>query len=73
MPNVMLRENDKGDLTLYVPKRDLEDTVATIEFDSPDSWGGELTLADGSSFIIDKLPSKPDLPITIRARRGVGE
>ena len=73
MPSVMLRENEKGDLTLYVPKRDLEDTVASIEFDESDAWGGELTLADGSSFIIDKLPGKPDLPITIRARRGAGE
>ncbi|MAD47641.1 MAG: putative nitrogen fixation protein NifT [Oceanospirillaceae bacterium] len=70
MPNVMLRENDKGELTLYVPKKDLEDVIASIEFDAPDAWGGELTLSDGSSFIIDKLPGKPDLPITVRAKRG---
>ncbi len=71
MPNVMLRENDAGVLTLYVPKKDQEDPIASIEFDSDDAWGGELTLTDGSSFIIDKLPNKPELPITIRARRGV--
>jgi len=70
MPSVMLRENDKGELTLYVPKKDQEDVIATIEFDQADAWGGELTLGDGSSFIIDKLPGKPDLPITIRAKRG---
>lgn len=70
MPNVMLRENDKGELTLYVPKKDLEDVISSVEFDTPDAWGGELTLTDGSSFIIDKLPGKPDLPITVRARRG---
>lgn len=70
MPNVMLREND-GVMTLYVPKRDLEDRVVSIEHDSSDAWGGELTLADGSSFIIDTLPAKPELPITIRAKRGV--
>lgn len=70
MPNVMIRENDSGDLTLYVPKRDLEDTIVAIEHNAPDSWGGELTLADGSSFIIDVMPGKPELPITIRAKRG---
>lgn len=70
MPNVMLREND-GVMTLYVPKRDLEDTVVSIEHDTDDAWGGELTLADGSSFIIDTLPGKPELPMTIRAKRGV--
>tara|TARA_Y100001001_G_scaffold164729_1_gene198369 strand:- start:3727 stop:3936 length:210 start_codon:yes stop_codon:yes gene_type:complete len=66
----MLRENDKGELTLYVPKKDQEDVISSIEFDSADAWGGELTLPDGSSFIIDKLPGKPDLPITVRAKRG---
>ncbi|WP_369855489.1 putative nitrogen fixation protein NifT [Candidatus Thalassolituus haligoni] len=70
MPNVMLRENDKGELTLYVPKKDQEDIVASIEFDTADTWGGELTLGDGSSYIIDTLPGKPDLPLTIRAKRG---
>lgn len=73
MPNVMLRENDRGELTLYVPKKDLEDVITSIEYDSVDSWGGELTLADGSSFIIDTLPGKPDLPVTVRARRGSGD
>ena len=70
MPNVMLRENDKGELTLYVPKKDLEDTIVSIEHNSADAWGGELTLGDGSSFIIDVMPGKPDLPITVRAKRG---
>ena len=73
MPSVMLRENDKGELTLYVPKKDLEDTIVKIEFNSADAWGGELTLADGSSFVIDKMPGKPDLPITVRAKRGAEE
>lgn len=70
MPNVMIRENDKGDLTLYVPKKDLEDTIVSVEYCGADCWGGELTLADGSSFIVDILPEKPELPITIRAKRG---
>jgi len=49
MPNVMLRENDKGELTLYVPKKDQEDVISSIEFDSADAWGGELTLPDGKN------------------------
>ncbi|MGB1090735.1 MAG: putative nitrogen fixation protein NifT [Oceanobacter sp.] len=70
MPTVMLREND-GELTLYIPKKDLEDVIVSVEFDGDEGWGGELTLGDGSSYIIDKLDTKPDLPISIRAKRGV--
>lgn len=69
MPNVMIRENE-GVMTLYVPKRDLEETIVSIEFNDPDCWGGEVKLADGSSFILEKFPEAPSLPITLRAKRG---
>jgi nitrogen fixation protein NifT len=70
MPNIMLRDNEKGELTVYVPKKDQEDVIVKIEFNSESEWGGELTLGDGSSFIIEKMPGKPDLPLTVRAKRG---
>ncbi len=69
MPSVMLRINDEGKLTFYIPKKDLEEVVASIEHDSPDAWGGEITLADGSSYYIEPLDSPPKLPITLRAKR----
>lgn len=70
MPSVMIREDDNGQMTLYVAKKDLEETVVAIEHDAADQWGGAFTLADGSSYYIDPLPAKPTLPITLRAKRG---
>ncbi len=67
MPNVMIRKAE-GKMTLYVPKRDLEDEIASIEFESDDKWGGEITLADGSSYYLDPIPM-PSLPKTVRVRR----
>ena len=70
MPKVMLRNNEAGVMTLYVPKKDLEEDVSSIEFDSEDKWGGIIELADGTRYKLDVLESKPDFPITLRATRG---
>ena len=72
MPNVMIRRNNTGQLTLYVAKRDLEDNIVSIEHDTPELWGGEVKLADGSAYYIDPI-TPPKLPITIRAKRAGGE
>ena len=69
MPNVMIREEQGGKLSLYIAKKDLEEAVESIEFDSPEHWGGNILLADGSSWFIEPT-AKPKLPITLRARRG---
>ena len=73
MPNVLITQNEKGDLTLYVAKKDEEDTIVSIQHTAPDCWGGEITLASGTSYIVEPLSAIPDLPITVRAKRGVGE
>lgn len=70
MPSVMIRENENGQMTLYVAKKDLEENVVAIEHEQADHWGGAFTLADGSSYYIEPLSSKPTLPITLRAKRG---
>ena len=70
MPSVMIRQNDAGQLTLYVAKKDLEATVVSIQHDQPDRWGGEFVLADGTSYYIEPLSTTPSLPITLRAKRG---
>ena len=70
MPSVMIRENESGQMTLYVPKKDLEENVVSIEHNQPDCWGGEFKLADGSSYYIEPLAVAPSLPITLRAKRG---
>jgi len=69
MPNVMLRQNDAGELVFYVAKKDLEETVVSIEHNQPDAWGGELELSDGSRFYLEPLSEPPKLPITIRVKR----
>ena len=69
MPNVMIRRNDQGKLTLYVAKKDLEDVIVYMEKDGSDGWGGNVELADGSCYFLDPLEAEPKLPITLRARR----
>lgn len=68
MPNVMIRRNNEGQLTLYVAKRDLEENIVSIEHDNQEIWGGEVTLADGSSYYLEPMAT-PKLPITVRAKR----
>lgn len=73
MPSVMIRRNESGQMTLYIAKKDLEETVVSIEHETPEKWGGEFTLADGSGYYIEPLSEPPTLPITLRARRAGGQ
>jgi len=73
MPKVMIRSDAAGRLSLYVPKRDLEESIVAIQHDTSECWGGEISLADGSRFLLDVLDTRPSLPITLRARRVGGE
>lgn len=68
MPNVMIRKDGEGNMTLYVAKKDLEDNIVSIEHESEEQWGGEVKLADGSSYYIEPI-AQPKLPITVRAKR----
>ena len=73
MPNVMIRKDGNGKMTLYVAKRDLEEDIVSIEHDTADQWGGEIKLADGSAYYLEPM-IPPRLPITLRAKRlGGGE
>jgi nitrogen fixation protein NifT len=69
MPNVMLRNNDSGELVFYVAKKDLEETVVSIEHSGPEAWGGEMELSDGTRFYLEPFDKPPKLPITVRVRR----
>jgi nitrogen fixation protein NifT len=64
----MLRRDGAGKLSLYVAKKDLEETVVSVEFETPEKWGGALTLGDGSVFYVDPMP-EPRLPVTVKAKR----
>ena len=69
MPKVMIRKSESGVMTLYVAKKDLEETVVSLEFEGPDKWGGEVELADGSRYFLDPVEYMPKLPVTLRAKR----
>lgn len=70
MPKVMLRRDTNGLLICYVPKKDLEGRVASLEFDQPGKWGGRMVLDDGTAFHIEPLDAPPVFPAEMRASRG---
>jgi nitrogen fixation protein NifT len=63
---VMLRNNCKGELVVYVAKKDLEEEVIKQE---ETSEGKVFTLANGWELAIPTLTEPFKLPQTIEARR----
>lgn len=64
---VMIRRTSKGQLSAYVPKKDLEEPVVAQE--NPGLWGGQVTLANGWVLALPDLPADTALPITVEARK----
>ncbi|NOT67743.1 MAG: putative nitrogen fixation protein NifT [Methylophilaceae bacterium] len=67
---IMIRRNENGILSAYVPKKDLEENI--VEQENPDMWGGTVTLANGWVLALPEMAADTRLPITVEARR-VGE
>lgn len=63
---VMLRENSAGKLTVYVPKKDLEEEVVK-QIDS--EAGKVFTLANGWELEISNLDEPLKIPQTYEAKR----
>ncbi|KIM06699.1 MAG: nitrogen fixation protein FixT [Sulfurovum sp. FS08-3] len=55
MAKVMLREAD-GEIYFYIAKKDMEETIESIEFDTPEKWGGEVELSNGETWWIQPAP-----------------
>jgi len=64
---IMIRRNEKGELSAYVPKKDLEEPIVSHE--NPDLWGGIIKLANGWQLELPEMPEGTRLPITIEAKR----
>jgi nitrogen fixation protein NifT len=64
---VMIRKDAAGSLSVYVPKKDLEEPVVAQE--SPDLWGGSVTLGNGWRLALPDLAADTRLPVTVEARR----
>lgn len=67
---VMIRKSTKGDLSLYVPKKDLEEPIVAMQH--PGMWGGTVTLGNGWLMELPEMAADTRLPITVEARK-VGE
>lgn len=59
MAKVMLRESE-GVTYFYVAKKDMEETIESLEFNSEDNWGGECELSNGETWWIQ--PGPKNLP-----------
>ena len=61
----MLREQ-AGDIVFYVAKKDMEEIIEKVEFDSEEKWGGEVNLTNGDVWFIEPGPKK--IPNEINAK-----
>lgn len=57
MAKVMLRE-EGGEIYFYIAKKDMEETITKIEFESDEKWGGEVELSNGETWWIQPAPKK---------------
>lgn len=64
---VMIRKDAKGSLSAYVPKKDLEEPIVSME--QADMWGGVVTLGNGWRLELPAMAAETALPITVEARR----
>jgi nitrogen fixation protein NifT len=64
---VMIRRSAQGQLSAYVPKKDLEEPIVSQE--RPEMWGGTVTLANGWQLELPDLAADTKLPITVEARK----
>lgn len=63
---VMLRKNAEGQLSAYVPKKDLEEDVVEEKMGED---GKIFVLANGWELMFPKLEEPFDLPLTAEAKR----
>lgn len=64
---VMIRKAANGTLSAYVPKKDLEEPIVSME--RPEMWGGSVTLANGWQLALPEMAEGTTLPITVEAKR----
>ncbi|NCO00528.1 MAG: putative nitrogen fixation protein NifT [Epsilonproteobacteria bacterium] len=66
MAKVMLRENDDGKVLFYVAKKDMEEIIESLEFDTDAKWGGNVNLTNGDIWFIE--PDVKTLPNEVNAK-----
>jgi nitrogen fixation protein NifT len=68
---VMIRKTPDGKISAYVPKKDLEEPIVSME--KPEMWGGLVTLQNGWKLELPQMAADTKLPITVEARKRGGE
>lgn len=63
---VMIRSTPKG-LSVYVPKKDLEEAV--VEQEKEALWGGFVRLRNGWVLDLPEMAAETRLPITVVAKK----
>ncbi|MBK6974251.1 MAG: putative nitrogen fixation protein NifT [Candidatus Methylophosphatis roskildensis] len=64
---VMIRKTTGGALSLYMPKKDLEERIVAMEKEK--MWGGTVTLGNGWKLELPDMAADTRLPITVEVRR----
>ncbi|MBI5750901.1 MAG: putative nitrogen fixation protein NifT [Hydrogenophilales bacterium] len=64
---IMIRKDAQGALSAYVPKKDLEEPIVSME--QAGMWGGVVTLGNGWRLELPAMAAETTLPITVEARR----
>jgi len=64
---IMIRKSPEGQMSAYVPKKDLEEPIVSME--KPEMWGGIVTLQNGWRLELPDLSPGTKLPITVEARK----
>lgn len=71
MAKVMLRVNDEGKTLFYIAKRDMEEIIVDVEFDSDEKWGGNVNLTNGDVWFIEpQVKTLPDEVVAKIVSRG---
>jgi len=68
---VMIRRSPETGLSIYVPKKDLEEPIVASEHES--LWGGWIRIANGWVLDLPAMAVGTSLPITVNARKRGGQ
>jgi nitrogen fixation protein NifT len=64
---VMIRRSPETGLSIYVPKKDLEEPI--VESEHEKLFGGWIRIANGWVLDLPDMPEGTQLPLTINARK----
>ncbi|MGY8683655.1 putative nitrogen fixation protein NifT [Bradyrhizobium sp. UFLA05-153] len=67
---VIIRRSPETGLSIYVPKKDLEEPIVESEHES--LWGGWIRIANGWVLDLPPMTNDTTLPVTINAKKRGG-